>query len=818
MRYALIALLLAGCDRGMIDCGNGWACPIGLACDLAHRGCVLPDQLQACQGAADRAACSYAGVPLGTCIDGVCFPATCGNSLLEGNEVCDDGNRINGDGCAADCSVIETCGNASVETGLGEQCDDGDLRNHDGCNSVCQAEQPDWRLALATKLPPRRYAAIAHDAIRQRTVIFGGQEIALAADTWEWDGDAWIRSPSSGPGKRLASAITFDAARGEVVLFGGLINGSSLGADTWVYDGVRWTKRMPAASPPPRNGATLAYDTKRKRAVLFGGYDGGVRGDLWEWDGASWMDKTPMQSPPPRNLPVLCFDPVTATTLMLGGVNAMGLPIVNELWAFDGTSWNQRQASALPSGLAFTMARDPTRGRIALLTNDGVATVHWEWDGTAWTRPPFVLPPLDADGSVLFYDHGRKQLGLVALIESPRELALMYLTPTGWVRAPDPVEPQERNGAGFAYDTERGEAVMFGGLASGGSPLGDLWAWRGTHWHALVPVGPAPSPRSGHAMAYDAQRGEVLVIGGHTATLRTGETWAWNGTTWRLAGSMPPHEQMAAAYDARRDRVVAFGGVSLGFDGFDHHVAETWEWDGQAWTQIAIGPSPPARGEHAMAYDPVRERIVMFGGINDYETLADTWEYDGTTWQPMQPSLVPRTRRGHVLAYDAARGMVVMMGGRSSPLDGDQLLADTWEWNGSDWTPVATFTAPPPRRDHAAAYDPVNARVVAFGGATSNETWTYGYDGGLPSEVCGGGHDADRDGLVGCADPDCWWACSPECPPNATCDPAAPRCGDGACSDHENCRACSTDCGACTPACGDLLCDTGETGCPGDCP
>jgi Kelch motif protein len=570
-------------------------------------------------------------------------------------------------------------------------------------------------------------------------------------------------------------------------------------------------------SPPARNGAAMTYDSARKRVVLYGGYDGVVRGDTWEWDGTNWTETTPAQTLPPRNLPVMCFDPVTARTLVIGGVDPQGQPVSNILWEYDGTSWTQRAAATVPPGVAFTMARDPVRDRIALLVNDGPDTVHWEWNGSMWMRTAFALPPLDADGSVLFFDHGRKQLGMVALIETPPELALYYLTASGWQRPPAAVEPVARDAAAIAYDAMQTEAVMFGGLDTGASPLSDLWAWRGSHWSPLVPApGPKPSARSGHAMAYDAARGEVLVVGGHTQSQRTGETWAWDGLAWRLAGTLPPHERMAIAYDAHRKRIVGFGGVALGFDGFDHHVAETWEWNGTAWAQIATTTVPTARSDFAMAYDARRERIVMFGGVNDYETLDDIWEYDGTSWQLRQPSRIPRARRGHIMAYDSVRARIVMMGGRSSPIDGDQLLSDTWEWDGTDWTAIATFTAPPPRRDHAATYDLATGRVVAFGGAGTDETWSYTYEGGLPSEVCDSGHDADRDGLVGCADPDCWWACTPECPPKAACASGTPRCGDAICDPLESCRSCKADCGACAPLCGDLFCD-GETSCPGDC-
>ena len=33
--------------------------------------------------------------------------APCGDSLIGGDEICDDGNSIGGDGCSADCGVVE---------------------------------------------------------------------------------------------------------------------------------------------------------------------------------------------------------------------------------------------------------------------------------------------------------------------------------------------------------------------------------------------------------------------------------------------------------------------------------------------------------------------------------------------------------------------------------------------------------------------------------------------------------------------------------------------------------------------------------------
>ncbi len=61
-------------------------------------------------------------------------PAVCGNSMVEGSEACDDGNQVAGDGCEADCTKTPAvCGNSIVEEG--EVCDDGDGPE---CSADCQ--------------------------------------------------------------------------------------------------------------------------------------------------------------------------------------------------------------------------------------------------------------------------------------------------------------------------------------------------------------------------------------------------------------------------------------------------------------------------------------------------------------------------------------------------------------------------------------------------------------------------------------------------------------------------------------------------------
>ena len=53
-------------------------------------------------------------------------------------EVCDDGNDANNDGCTSNCLHVEKCGDNTPQTS--EQCDDGNVVNNDGCDAACKDE------------------------------------------------------------------------------------------------------------------------------------------------------------------------------------------------------------------------------------------------------------------------------------------------------------------------------------------------------------------------------------------------------------------------------------------------------------------------------------------------------------------------------------------------------------------------------------------------------------------------------------------------------------------------------------------------------
>ena len=195
--------------------------------------------------------------------------------------------------------------------------------------------------------------------------------------------------------------------------------------------------------------------------------------------------------------------------------------------------------------------------------------------------------------------------------------------------------------------------------------------WDGLTWTQKFPA-TRPSVRQNHVLAYDAARGQVVLFGGYD-TESLGDTWVWDGSNWTNktpATSPPSRHYHAMAYDAVRGEVVLFGGGSTQSGIF----GDTWVWDGATWTQKSAGP--PARYWHAMAGD---SSVVLFGGQSSSGAVfGDTWVWDGATWAQQFPTLNPPARIFHAMAFDAVRNHVLMFGGAT--FNQGPVLTDTYTW------------------------------------------------------------------------------------------------------------------------------------------
>lgn len=302
-------------------------------------------------------------------------------------------------------------------------------------------------------------------------------------------------------------------------------------------------------------------------------------------------------------------------------------------------------------------------------------------------------------------------------------LAVPGAAQTSWSLATPAHRPSPRAHAAAAWDASRSEVVLFGGDGALAPKLADTWVWNGDDWTERFPA-TVPTARNVAMMAFDPLRSRALLFGGVVAGtyagITVGDTWEWDGVAWveRFPAHSPgPHAASGMAFDAGRGEIVLFGGTLAGGTVF----GDTWTWNGSDWTQRLPAHAPSPRFACAMAYDAGYDRVVLFGGLNQSQTVthADTWTWDGSDWTQQAPAHVPPARCEHGMVFDSARQRVVMQGGLWQ--------ADTWEWNGTDWTQMPDLAHD--IRAPSMVFDATRGMTVLFGGewaGYSNETWLYG--------------------------------------------------------------------------------------------
>ena len=375
--------------------------------------------------------------------------------------------------------------------------------------------------------------------------------------------------------------------------------------------------------------------------------------------------------------------------------------------------WTASEIGTPAAGPA-VMGYDPPHGVVVLVDAEHRT---WTWNGSWQRRHSPMIPRASPDQAAMFYYRLTQRLTLLGDLSASRYDAAVW-DGAGWGAGDGGGGPQ-LSSYGVAYDAAREFPVVLGrSVATGEEQTWELGAsWRRVLTARLERNGVPAAPSPGHAMTYDPRRGVVVLY-------RADGLWIYNGTDWslQLGSAGPSSDDLLIAYDTVRDRIVLYGAFGSGAA----RVAQTWEWDGAQWQRKPDGP--PARTQPAMTYDLLRGKVLLFGGL-DAATgapLDDTWAWDGLAWQ-QQDAPVPSLRSHHAAAYDARRASMVMFGGldfRGNP------LGDTWIWDGARWNPMAPAVSPPPRADHAMAYDPGTDRTVLFGGTDAaghslGDTWEW---------------------------------------------------------------------------------------------
>jgi hypothetical protein len=99
--------------------------------------------------------------------------------------------------------------------------------------------------------------------------------------------------PASSPSARTA-VTAYDPIARQTVLFGGSAypaTATTFAGDAWTWDGTTWTRRNPVHSPPARDQQMMAFDAASGQLLMFGGYSPPLNalGDTWAWTGSDWQ-------------------------------------------------------------------------------------------------------------------------------------------------------------------------------------------------------------------------------------------------------------------------------------------------------------------------------------------------------------------------------------------------------------------------------------------------------------------------------------------------------------------------------------------------
>ncbi|MGI8550563.1 MAG: Kelch repeat-containing protein [Dehalococcoidia bacterium] len=222
----------------------------------------------------------------------------------------------------------------------------------------------------------REGARLAHDTAHAQTIMYGGccTNTGNFAETWQFSNSGgkatWTSLTVGVPSARQWPGLAYEPNKGGLLLFGGVDNFNNTLGDTWFWNGVTWAQQLQGAAagsaPPPRYAMGLAEDAARNNVVLFGGAclpanpvfsnpaalcpnaaNGNIYGDTWVWNGTSWINSNPTTSPPARLGFEMVYDTSTvnyggqkSAMVLFGGLAGSGNGGVGNPPPSTGTSQN----------------------------------------------------------------------------------------------------------------------------------------------------------------------------------------------------------------------------------------------------------------------------------------------------------------------------------------------------------------------------------------------------------------------------------------------------------------------------------------------
>ncbi len=596
--------------------------------------------------------------------------------------------------------------------------------------------------------PPARFSHTAvFDPVSKQMIVFGGQDSATKSDL----NDLWLVDTSttkfvtstsllpsgSAPSGRFGHVATYDANTNRMTVFGGGTGtpGPCMN-DVWILDGANGQSGSPAwlsisasgASPAARLHPTGVYDPTTNSLIVFGGNNcsTGYFNDVWVLSDANggsgtptWRHLSPSGTPPAARESASAIYDATNNVLTVYGGDA-GSANFGDVWVLshaNGTggtpAWTQLSPTGTaPSGRSgHTAVYDSTNDRMIVfggfhlssaLSDSFVLTFANGIGGTpAWTKiaTKGTAPAVGFHSAV--YDSRANDMYVFAGSSSEAKLAgddhaftlssANGMGTSSWTRGGPPARYSQ---AMFSDSVTNSVFVLDGQHAQTNTNFDDYWQTTGVNdssninWIPINVGGKHPMARWGHSVQYDSVNNRLMVFGGGTGFPAPCVNDYWVMTSANNTGGKP-----------------------------------TWV------ATTPTGAVPGIRTRHNAAYDPVTNRLIVFGGFdcvskyyNDVWVLGNANAVTGTpAWSKLTPrGTPPSARQSSSAIYNSATNTLTIYGGDA----GSAPFGDIWilsNANGTGGAPqwrqaVPSSDGPSARSGHTAIYDVTNDLMTIYGG------------------------------------------------------------------------------------------------------
>jgi hypothetical protein len=227
---------------------------------------------------------------------------------------------------------------------------------------------------------------------------------------------------------------------------------------------------------------------------------------------------------------------------------------------------------------------------------------------------------------------------------------------TGWTKL-DVDGPSARGRYGAAYDPNAGRALVFGGRWREANTSGDytlyddLWAFDfATQSWTMLESGGGPAGAYYPVVFFDPTEDALYVYGGNTnanaLSIRVSdELWRWTeGGGWEEldhTGAPSQRTFLGETFDTNRQRLVLFGGQKGDFVSQAYNATWTLDMNSLSWTELNDGSNAPSTRMHGnLLYNPLSDRVLLFGGHTDIGDGNDLWALDPDSgdWTEFRPA------------------------------------------------------------------------------------------------------------------------------------------------------------------------------------